>query len=162
MPCKKIVLSALAVFLATVAVAWAQGHIKLTSVASVEKETINEEGKKEIRMIPAEKVIPGTEVIFTTYYENVSKETVENAVITNPVPEHMIFLEGSATGSGTVIKYSIDGGKTYDTPAKLFILDGVGRKFAARPQDYTHIRWTFESPLASGAKGEVSFKAVLE
>jgi uncharacterized repeat protein (TIGR01451 family) len=156
------VLAALAVFLATVAVAWAQGHIKLTSVAYVEKEITNQDGEKEIRVIPAEKVIPGTEVIFTTYYENVSKDAVENAVITNPVPQHMSFQEGSTRGSGAVVKYSIDGGKTYDTPAKLFILDKAGRKFAARPQDYTHIRWTFESPLASGAKGEVSFKAVLE
>lgn len=162
MPCRKIVFAVLAVFLATVAVARAQGHIKLTSVAYVEKEIINQDGKKEIRMVPAEKVIPGTEVIFTTYYENVSKDAVENAVITNPIPRHMIFREGSARGSGAVIKYSIDGGKTYDATTKLFILDEAGRKFAARPQDYTHIRWTFESPLASGAKGEVSFKALLE
>lgn len=158
---KRIVSAVIGIILATAAGAWAQGHIKLTSMAHVEKEVVNEQGKKEFRKVLAEKVIPGTEVIFTTYYENISDEAVENAVITNAVPQHMIFQEGSVRGNGTRVNYSIDGGKSYDAPANLFIFDGSGRKFAARPQDYTHIRWTFDSPLPSGAKGEVSFKAVL-
>jgi uncharacterized repeat protein (TIGR01451 family) len=159
---RKIVLTTIGVLMAATAVAWAQGHIKLTSVAQIEKEVFNEEGKKVVKRVPAEKVIPGTEVIFTTHYENISKDVAENAVITNPVPQHMIYQDGSARGGGAVITYSVDGGKTYDTPAKLFVFDKAGRKFAARPQDYTHIRWTFDTPLPSGAKGDVSFRAVLE
>jgi uncharacterized repeat protein (TIGR01451 family) len=162
MQCHKIVSAALGVLLAAHVAAWAQGHIKLTSVAQIEKEVLNEEGKKVIQRAPAEKVIPGTEVIFTTFYENISSEVAQNAVITNPIPEHMRFQEGSAKGGGAAITYSVDGGKTYDTPAKLFVFDSTGRKFPARPQDYTHIRWTFDTPLPSGAKGEVSFRAVLE
>jgi len=144
------------------AMVWAQNHIQLRSVAEVEKAVVNEEGKKEVKRLPAEKVLPGSEVIFTTYYQNIGKEIIENAVITNPVPEHMLYSEGSALGAGTRIAFSVDNGQSYDIPARLFIFDATGRKFPARVQDYTHIRWTFDKPLPSGAKGEVSFRAILK
>ncbi len=46
--------------------AQAKGNIELKSVAEIEIEEFNEEGKKEIIRMPAAKVIPGDEVIFTT------------------------------------------------------------------------------------------------
>ncbi len=141
---------------------WAQEYIKLQSIAEMEKEVFNAEGKKEIQRVPAAKVMPGSEVIFTTSYENVSKENAEDAVITNPIPEHMIYTDGSAEGAGTRITFSMDNGKSYNIPTKLFFLDAAGRKFPARPKDYTHIRWAFTNPLPSGAKGIVSFRAILK
>ena len=74
----------------------------------------------------------------------------------------VIYREGSAQGAGATVTFSVDGGKTYDVPAKLFVFDGSGRRYAARPRDYTHIRWTFKAPLLPGAKGDVSFRAVLQ
>jgi uncharacterized repeat protein (TIGR01451 family) len=144
------------------AVALAQNHIQLQSVAEVEKTVFNEEGQKEIKRLPAEKVLPGSEVIFTTYYENISKENVERAVITNPVPDHMVYSSGTASGLGAQITYSVDNGQSYDIPANLFVFDATGRKYPARAKDYTHIRWTFEDPLQSGTKGEVRFRAILQ
>ena len=143
---------------------WAQpnGHIELTSVAEMEKELFSEEGKKEVKRVPAAKVVPGSEVIFTTTYKNVSKEKAEKAVITNPIPEHMIYTDNTARGTGTKITFSIDNGKSFNIPAKLFVFDAAGRKFPARSKDYTHIRWEMNNPLPSGAKGEVSFRAILK
>ena len=143
---------------------WAQpsGHIELVSVAEIEKEVFSAEGKKELMRVPAAKVVPGSEVIFTTSYKNVSKEKAEKAVITNPMPEHMIYSDNSARGSDTKITFSIDNGKSFNIPAKLFVFDAAGRKFPARPKDYTHIRWEINNPLPSGAKGEVSFRAILK
>jgi uncharacterized repeat protein (TIGR01451 family) len=151
-----------ALLLLVPATALARDHIRLRSVAEMEKAVFNEEGRKEIRRLPAEKVPPGGEVIFTTHYENVSEEAVEKAVITNPVPEHMVYTMGSARGAGTLITFSVDNGKSYDIPARLFVYDATGRKYPARAKDYTHIRWTFENPLPSGAGGEVSFRAILQ
>ena len=142
--------------------AWSNGHIQLTSKAEIEEEVFNAEGKKEVRRLPANKVVPGSEVIFTTIYENISKEKAEKAVITNPVPEHMVYSENSAGGRGTQITFSIDDGKSFNIPAKLFVFDAAGRKFPARPRDYTHIRWEMRNPLPAGAKGEVSFRAILK
>jgi uncharacterized repeat protein (TIGR01451 family) len=164
MKAKSIWIIWLAVLLALPVASWAQsrGHVKLSSVAELEKEVFNQEGKKVIQRVPAAKVLPGSEVIFTTRYENVSKEKAENAVITNPVPEHMLYQQKSAQGAGTQVTFSIDNGKSYNIPNQLFVLDAAGRKFPARPKDYTHIRWAFKNPLPSGAKGEVSFRAILK
>ena len=150
--------------LATPPAAWARsnGHIELTSVAEIEKEVFNTEGRKEVQRVPAAKVVPGSEVIFTTTYKNVSREKAEKAVITNPVPEHMVYSGNSARGTGTKITFSIDNGKSFNIPAELFVFDAAGRKFPARPKDYTHIRWEINNPLPSGAKGEVSFRAILK
>jgi uncharacterized repeat protein (TIGR01451 family) len=164
MKAKSIWIIWLAVLLALPVASWAQskGHIKLTSVAEMEKEVFNQEGQKVVQRVPAAKVLPGSEVIFTTRYENVSKEQAENAVITNPVPEHMSYRQNSAQGAGARVTFSIDNGKSYNIPNQLFVTDAAGRKFPARPKDYTHIRWTFENSLSSGAKGDVSFRAILK
>jgi uncharacterized repeat protein (TIGR01451 family) len=153
-----------ALLLAAPTAGWAQarGHIQLTSVAQIEKEVFNSEGKKEIRRIPAETVAPGGEVIFTTVYENISKTEAGQAAISNPVPEHMIYKADSASGKGATITFSIDNGKSYNIPAKLFVSDAAGRKIPARPRDYTHIRWELNAPLAPGSTGEVSFRAILK
>ena len=154
----------IALMLAIPAASWAQanGHIKLTSAALIEQEVVNEEGKKEMKRVKAAKVVPGSEVIFVTTYENISKEKADKAVITNPVPVHMIYTDGSAQGRGTQITFSIDNGKSFNIPAKLFVFDAAGRKFPAQPKDYTHIRWEMNNPLPSGATGEVSFRAILK
>lgn len=166
MPTRKAAIAAIVVITILLTAAWAlaqgKGHIQLTSTAEQEKEVFNEEGKKELRRLPAAKVVPGDEIIFTTNYENVSPENAENVVITNPIPKHMTYKAHSAAGAGTRITFSADGGKTYDLPANLFTYDSSGRQFPAQVQDYTHIRWTFEKPLPSGATGEVSFRAILE
>lgn len=142
--------------------AQSKGHVELTSMAEIEKEIFNDEGKKELKRVPAKKVIPGSEVIFTTTYENISQEKAEKAVITNPVPEHMVYKENSARGAGTQITFSIDDGKSFNIPAKLFVFDSAGRKYPARPKDYTHIRWEIKKSLQPGGKGEVSFRAILK
>ncbi len=157
-----IIWMALVIALPAVALAQSRGHIQLTSKAQIEKEVFDTEGRKEVKRMPATKVVPGSEVIFTTAYENVSKETAEKAVITNPVPEHMIYSENSARGAGTRITFSIDNGQSFNVPPKLFVVDAAGRKFPARSEDYTHIRWQIRKPLPSGAKGEVSFRAILK
>lgn len=158
-------ITGLAVALVLLAAGWShaqQAYIQLQSMAEMEKEVLDEEGSKRLQRVPVTTVVPGDEVIFTTLYENVSGRTVENAVITNPMPEHMVYVDGSAEGEGARITFSVDGGATYDSPARLTMVDSAGREYPARPQDYTHIRWTFEDPLPSGAKGAVSFRAILK
>lgn len=138
------------------------GTINLKSIAEIEVEEFNEEGMKIIKRVPAAKVIPGTEVVFTTLYTNTRKEDAEKAVITNPVPEHMIYKEGSAEGKETKITFSVDGGKKFDLPENLMIKTKDGKKVSAGPADYTHIKWSFINPIKPSAKGDVSFRAVLK
>jgi uncharacterized repeat protein (TIGR01451 family) len=162
---KGLAASSIAVLLLLAAPALAQqkGGIVLTSVSEVEVVQQNAEGKKEVKRIEAAKakVVPGDTVIFTVSYANTDTKPADRVVVINPVPEHTTYLDKSAEGKGAVIEFSIDGGKTYAAPEKLVVtVEGKQRRAAA--SDYTHIRWTMGKPLAPGAKGNVSFRAVLK
>ncbi len=150
--------------LVTVDTLWAQkkGDIELRAVAEMEIEDFNSEGKKEIKRVPAAKVIPGGEVIYTIYYTNRGQNPTDKVVITNPLPEHMLYKDNSASGDGTAIVFSVDNGKSFDTPENLKIQDDRGREFPATASDYTHIRWVLLSSLPLNAKGQVGFRAILE
>ena len=144
----------------SIALAVEKGSIELQSVAEKEIEVINEKGEKEIERVNVSqvKIVPGDEVIFTTYYGHIGKEAADNVIITNPVSEHMIYTDLSAEGKGAAIRFSVDGGKSYDLPEKLKVKDERGGERSANPSDYTHIRWIIEK-LKPGDRGSVSFRA---
>jgi uncharacterized repeat protein (TIGR01451 family) len=143
---------------------WAQkqGNIELITVAEIEIEDFNEEGQKEIKRVPAVKVIPGEEVIYTIYYSNNGQKMTDNVVITNPLPEHLRYKDSSASGDGAAIVFSVDDGKTFDIPENLKVQDAAGKEFPAIASDYTHIRWVLQNSLPLNAKGQVSFRTILE
>ena len=142
------------------ALAVEKGSMELQSVAETEIEVINVKGEKEIKRVNVSetKIVPGDEVIFTTYYGHIGKEAADDVIITNPVSEHMIYTDLSAEGKGAVIRFSVDGGKSYDLPEKLKVKDERGGERSANPSDYTHIRWIIEK-LKPGDRGSVSFRA---
>ena len=139
-----------------------KGNIELKTVAEVEVEEFNEEGMKVIKRVPAGKVLPGTEVIYTIFSTNTGKVPAEKMIITNPIPEHTVYKEGSAVGEGTVITSSVDKGKTYDVPENLKVIRDDGKEYQAKMSDYTHIRWSFQEALPAHAEGYVSFRVTLE
>lgn len=166
---RKVMAAVVASFLVSVMVcsmAWAagEGGIELKSVAEVEEAVTNDKGEKEIRLVEASKarVVPGDEVIFTTYYTNLGKDPAGKVVITNPVPEHMLYVDGSAVGAGNRIIFSIDGGKSYGRPEELMVLDSGGKKRQAKASEYTHIRWEVKEAVLQGKSGSVRFRAQLE
>ena len=133
----------------------AESTLKLVSKA--EKETtVVKDGKKEVKRTPAQKILPGDTVIFTNHYTNTLSKPADDAVITNPVPKDVTYVDGSAFGEGARIAFSIDKGKTFDTPGNLFKTE-KGKKRSARANEYTHISWTFLT-LAAGKEGDVGFK----
>lgn len=148
-------------FLSSQAMAADKGAIELKSVAEVEVTIKNDKGEKEVKRVEAAKanVVPGDAVIFTTYYSNNGKEPASDIVINNPMPEHMLYVDGTAEGSGTKIEFSVDKGKNFGAPDKLKVKGEDGKERPAGPSDYTHIRWTLSKPLAPGGKGSVSFRA---
>jgi uncharacterized repeat protein (TIGR01451 family) len=137
------------------------GSIELKVVAEQELVTVDADGERQVTRVPAAKVVPGDEVIYTVTYENVGEKAAGSVVITNPIPEHMQYKDKSASGTGTAITFSVDGGKAYDTPGNLKVLDENGEEVPAKSSDYTHVRWRLEDPLAAGSQGSVNFKAIL-
>lgn len=140
----------------------AQGSIELKSVVEMEVKAFNDEGQKVTVRKPAGKVVPGNEVIYTTYYTNIGNEPADSVVITNPVPDDLIFIDGSAAGKNTKITFSVDYGKTYDLPDALFIKGANGKKRPALASEYTHIKWELTKSLPPEGEGFVTFKAKLK
>lgn len=138
-----------------------KGSLALQSTAEKEIVTVDEKGNKETKRVPVSStsVVPGDVVIYTVSYENIGKEPASSVVVTNPVPEHMIYVAGSAEVKGARVDFSVDKGKAYAPAGKLKVKGADGKERSAGASDYTHIRWTLEKPLEKGKKGSVSFKA---
>ena len=136
------------------------GAIKVKSVAQVEMELMKE-GKKTLVRQPVEKAVPGTEIIFTNTFENVSGKTASDIVINNPIPDSTTYKAGSAFGTDCEIIFSVDEGKTFGVPETLKVLGADNKERTALPGEYTNIRWTYKKPLAAGKAGEVGFRAAI-
>lgn len=148
--------------LTTVAQAQQKGCISLKTVAEVEQSTTDAQGKPSKKLVPAEKIVPGNEVIYTVSATNVCEAPAEHVVIDNPVPEHMKYVADSAIGPQTDVTYSVDGGFHFARAGELKVSDADGSQRPATAADYTHIRWVMRNPLKPGAMAFARFRAVLE
>ena len=138
-----------------------QGHLNVKTVVQKEEVRVNDDGVAERTLVPVQTVIPGDAVVYTITFRNISDETADNVVITNPIDDSLTYVEGSAFGPGTEIQFSVDGGKTFAKREELTVTeDGVMRP--ADAQDFTHIRWVMRKELAAGAQGVARFSAVLD
>ncbi len=140
----------------------AYANVELNTAALTEITTTNEEGQEVTTRVEAGKVVPGDEVIYTITFANRGTEPAADVVITNPIPEHMVFTQVEDSPSGAKVSISADGGTSYDAPRNLTVTDAKGQTRPAKASDFTHVRWTFQNPLEPGAEGNVSFRAQLQ
>ena len=153
----------IALLVALPLLAWGEGEIDLKNAVQKVEYYLNEDGERESRLIAAAEVVPGDELAYTITFENVSESVTVDAgsvVVTNPIPPEILYLEGTAFGSGTTITFSIDG-SVFGAPDSIEITDSNGGTRIANASEYTHIRWTFEPALEPGQTGSVSFRARL-
>jgi uncharacterized repeat protein (TIGR01451 family) len=160
--CTAITLLFLASMIPAAAAAEDGALVKLKSEVLKETQIVNEQGEKETLFVPVTSAMPGEVLIFTISYVNEGDEEARNILLTNPVPEHMVYEAQSAQGEGSRISYSVDGGSIYGPPDSLSIAGDDGQKRKAIPSDFTHIRWQLVDPVAPGGSGTVSFKASLK
>ena len=139
-----------------------QGVIKFTNKAFKEVEVTNEKGEKEYKLVEPATVLPKDEIIYVINFENTGSQPVSNIKITDPIPNNSVYKKNSAFGAGTVIEFSVDGGKTYDKPENLRAKDKTGAEAAAQPEDYTNIRWIYTDTLQPGQEGTVTFRTIIE
>ena len=143
--------------------AWAQqGTLRLEHKAEQTENFTDADGVERTRLVEAGRVLPGEPIQFTVTYTNTGAEPAENITITNPVPDHMDYVDGSATGDETSVTFSVDGGTNFGVPQALAVTDQAGTLRRATAADYTHVRWIVGSDIAPGASGEVRFTAVVE
>ena len=140
----------------------ADGAIKITSIAQIEVEVVGKGGKKTLQRTPVAKAVPGTEVIYTNTFENITSKPAGDIVIDNPIPNDSEYKAGSAFGKDCEILFSADGGKKFGHAEELKIKEADGKEHTALAKEYTHIRWTYKKQLAAGRSGEVGFRATIK
>lgn len=131
------------------------------SVQKVERY-VDADGQVKRRLVTTDQVIPGDELRYTIEFANDGRAAIDarSIVITNPLPEDTVYIDGTAFGSGTVVEYSVDNGETF-APAAALTVERDGVSVPASAADYTTIRWTFEPVLEPGENSNVSFNVRL-
>jgi len=153
-----VIVTVLALLLAGTAFA----GVELTAQALTEVKSTNEAGEEVIELIKADKVVPGDEVIYTIHFVNKGSEPADDVVITNPIPQHMVFTSVGQSPRNAQVEMSADGGSDYGRPGQITVAEAGGGDRPANATDFTHVRWTFQEPLDPGAEGSVSFRAQLQ
>jgi uncharacterized repeat protein (TIGR01451 family) len=132
--------------------------LTVTAVAEVERVG-QEHGRETPKLVPADRVVSGDDVIYTLEVRNTGAMTVRKPVVTYAVPEHMIYIADSAVGPGTDVSYSIDNGASFDAPESLKVNEPNGEPRLAKAVEYTHIRWRLNHALKANSVAFVRFRA---
>ena len=101
------------------------GTIELRSEAEVEVSVTQDDGSLTTQRMPATRVIPGDEVIFTLHYRNYGTQPAEDVFITNPVPQHMELQGAGNLPAGLFDQWMADGRSI--GPMMRTILVALGR-----------------------------------
>jgi len=156
----KSILFGLLLISGAAAQAQSNGTLDVRTIVQKEEIVIADDGSEQTRLVVADMVIPGEEVIYTLTYSNVGQQPAENIVITNPLPAQLTYIEGSADGADADVEFSVDGGQIYGQTDQLTVAsDGIERP--ARAEDVTHIRWVIADPIQPGEEGIARFRARL-
>jgi uncharacterized repeat protein (TIGR01451 family) len=134
------------------------GCIELKTEALVEESYLSDSGESLTRLVPAAKVVPGDEVVWTITASNVCGAPVADVAITNPVPRQMTYVDETAFGSGTSLDFSVDGDE-FAGPEALRIEEVSGEVRPARAEEYKHVRWLLDGALEPQAVLVVGYRA---
>lgn len=136
----------------------------LTAEQKVFKEvvTVSADGTPVTQRVEADLVTPGETVVYALTYLNDEGESASDIVLTMPVPEVVIYKEGSAEVAQMRITYSADGGKSFASREAVRVSDEAGSTRVADAAEITHIRWTRLTALAPGEAAELSFAGILK
>lgn len=140
----------------------ALADLQLKADAFREVEVVSKSGKKEKQLKAITSAVPGQEVVYVIAYRNTGSKPAESVVVSNPVPEGLVYQAGSAQGDGTRAEVSVDGGKQFGALELLKINGPDGKPRPARAEDVTHVRWTVLLPVKPAGEGKVSYRAVLK
>ena len=143
----------------------AQAKNQPVSIISQVNELVQQldaDGQARLVAVAPDKIVPGDRILYTTRFQNDGVEPSDNIVITNPIPSEVRYLAGTAYGENCDIVFSVDGGQHWGKPEQLQVRMADGQLRAAQAGDYTHIRWQYQSSLATRQSSQISYQAQLK
>jgi uncharacterized repeat protein (TIGR01451 family) len=134
--------------------------LTIKAIAEVESRSLAG-GREVVKLIPADRVVPGDQVIYTLEVHNTGA-ALPAPIVVHPIPEHMRYVADSAVGPGAEVSYSVDGGQSFDQAQNLRVPGQDGELRPAVAADYTHIRWRLKNSLKANSVAFVRFRARVE
>jgi len=135
--------------------------LEIKSIAEVESKSV-QAGQTVVKLIPADRVVPGDRVIYTLEVRNTGAAPVAAPQVTYAIPEHMRYLADSAVGPGAEVSYSVDAGRSFESADTLKVQGPDGRLRPAVAADYTDIRWQLKNSLKPNSVAFVRFRALVQ
>ncbi len=106
--------------------------------------------------------LPGDVIEYRLTFTNYQDGPVSDVVLNDPIPEGLVFVPGSVTGSRAdlLIEYSIDGGTNWSERPEVDVdVAGQSERRPAPAEAYTHVRWTVTGAVNPGAQVTARFRA---
>jgi uncharacterized repeat protein (TIGR01451 family) len=140
---------AMALTLTMTGLAWAQSQNPLKITLSDALVDLPEGRKAERDSTGSLRSMPGDIVRYTLMAENTGAQSAHNIEVVDPIPFGTEYVAGSATGEGSAIFYSVDGGNTYSRQPMIDVRDEQGRvvRKPAPASMYTHVKWVITQPM---------------
>ena len=138
-----------------------ENPLAIRAIAEVESRS-RAAGREIVKLIPADRVVPGDRVIYTLEVRNTAATALDAPIVTHPVPEHMRYVADSAVGPRAEVSYSVDGGHSFARPENLKVPGVDGRLRPAVAADYTDIRWQLKHSLKANSVAFVRFRALVK
>lgn len=135
--------------------------IKLRTTVFQEQTVRGADGQSHTQRVPATRVEPGSEVVYEVGYSNTGSEPMQ-VIITNPMPEDLVYQSYAARAVGAQIQVSVDGGRSFGPLEQQRARSDSGAPRAATARDITHVRWTTARPVKPGEAGYVSLRATVK
>jgi uncharacterized repeat protein (TIGR01451 family) len=135
--------------------------VQLRNDVLMEQKFVGADGRAAVREVSPAKVIPGTVMVYTITAHNACTSVSDHLAITNPVPDHMQLVGGSATHDVAEPLYALDA-THFDRLEVLAAREPDGISRPARSEDIRSIRWTLAQGLAAGQSVSVQFRATVQ
>jgi uncharacterized repeat protein (TIGR01451 family) len=141
-------------------------QVKLNLGAEKQLVTQDQSGKQQVswQALEGQAVVqPGDVLRYTVSSENAGDVPAKNLTLTQPIPQQMAYVLGSATNSnGAKMTYSIDNGKNFvENPTiQVKLANGQVETKPAPAEAYTHVRWGFGKSIdpTTGVKAAYEVK----
>jgi len=143
-------------------------EVKLELVVDKQNVTVDEEGVETVtwnNVGSQVTVVPGDVLRYVVMGTNVGDEAARNLEVTQPIPQQMVYVMGSATSSNDAkITYSINNGETFVENPTIEVTqpDGTVVEKPAPASAYTHVRWQFGEEIAPQANIEARYQVEVE
>jgi uncharacterized repeat protein (TIGR01451 family) len=135
--------------------------VAIKAVAEVEVRKM-EQGRETSTLVAADRVVPGDRLFYTLEVRNTDAAVIAAPAVTYAIPQHMEYVADSAVGPSAQVSFSVDDGRSFDSPEKLKVSTPEGSLRPAVAADYTHIRWQLKKNLEGHAVAFVRFRALVK